>query len=139
MFSCHFSKQNHQFFSSQYFFVLSLVQFASLLKCGYTILCSTFIQHRKFLKVLFNFSQYILFFFLKIIIFVYPQWSSLHEERTKIIQEGLLNPSVDILEAMTETEAVHTSKTLLLTNFNSVIPQHIFLQHIFISMFPFFL
>ena len=54
---------------------------------------------------------------------MYPQWSSLHEERTKIIQEGLLNPSADILEAMTEIEAVHTGKTLLLTNFNSVILQ----------------
>ena len=43
---------------------------------------------------------------------MYLQWSSSHEERTKIIQEGLLNPSVDILEAMTETEAVHTGKTL---------------------------
>ena len=36
------------------------------------------------------------------------QWSSSHEERTKIIQEGLLNPSADILEAMTETEAMCT-------------------------------
>ena len=44
----------------------------------------------------------------KLIIFVHLQWSSSHEERTKIIQEGLLNPSVDILEAMTETEAVQT-------------------------------
>ena len=34
-------------------------------------------------------------------------------ERTKIIQEGLLNPSGDILEAMTETEAMHTGKTLI--------------------------
>ena len=39
----------------------------------------------------------------KIITFVHLQWSSSHEERTKIIQEGLLNPSADILEAMTET------------------------------------
>ena len=44
---------------------------------------------------------------------MYPQWSSCHEERTKIIQEGLLNPTVDILEAITETEAVHTGKTLI--------------------------
>ena len=54
---------------------------------------------------------------------MYPQWSSSHEERTKIIQEGLLNPSVDILEAMTETEAVHTGKTLIPKNFNSLILQ----------------
>ena len=44
---------------------------------------------------------------------MYLKWSSSHEERTKIIQEGLLNPSADILEAMTETEAVHTGKTLI--------------------------
>ena len=44
---------------------------------------------------------------------MYAQWSSSHEERTKIIQEGLLNPSVDILEAMTETEAMCTGKTLI--------------------------
>ena len=44
---------------------------------------------------------------------MYLQWSSSHEERTKIIQEELLNPSADILEAMTETEAIHTGKTLI--------------------------
>ena len=44
---------------------------------------------------------------------MYWQWSSSHEERTKIIQEGLLNPPADILEAMTETEAVHIGKTLI--------------------------
>ena len=71
-----------------------------------------------------------------IIIFVYPLWSSSHEERTKMIQEGLLNPSADILEAMTETEAVHTGKTLLLTNFNSVIPQ---LELFFFNTFSYFL
>ena len=56
-----------------------------------------------------------------IIIFALLQWSSFHEERTKIIQEGLLNPSVDILEAMTETEAMHTG---ILPDFlfRSVIP-----------------
>ena len=54
---------------------------------------------------------------------MYPEWSSSHEERTKIIQEGLLNLSADILEAMTETEAVCTGKTLIPKNFNSVIPQ----------------
>ena len=51
--------------------------------------------------------------FLKIITFVYLQWSSSHEERTKIIQEGLLNPSADILKAMSETEALHTGKALI--------------------------
>ena len=44
---------------------------------------------------------------------MYWQWGSSHEERTKIVQEGLLNPSADILEAMTETEAVCTGKTLI--------------------------
>ena len=68
------------------------------------------------------FSTFQIFFLLKIIIFVYPQWSSSHE-RTKIIQEGLLNPSVDILEDMTETEAVCTGKTLVPINFNPIIPQ----------------
>ena len=43
----------------------------------------------------------------KVIISIHLQWSSSHEERTKIIQEGLLNPSADILEAMTETEAIY--------------------------------
>ena len=54
--------------------------------------------------------SYLLF---KVLIFIYIQWSSSHEERTKIIQEGLLNPSVDILEDMTETEAMHTGKIFL--------------------------
>ena len=49
----------------------------------------------------------------KIIILVYSQWSSSHEERTKLIQEGLLNPSADIFEAITETEAMHTGKKLV--------------------------
>ena len=49
---------------------------------------------------------------------MYLQCSSSHEERTKIIQEGLLNPSADILEAMTKTEAVCTGKTLIPINFN---------------------
>ena len=49
----------------------------------------------------------------KVIISIHLHWSSSHEERTKIIQEGLLNPSVDILEAMTETEAMHTGKIFL--------------------------
>ena len=33
------------------------------------------------------------------------QWSCSHEERAKVIQEGLMNPSADILEAIVETEA----------------------------------
>ena len=49
----------------------------------------------------------------KVIISIHLQWSSSNKERTKIIQEGLLNPSVDILEAMTETEAVCTGKIFL--------------------------
>ena len=49
----------------------------------------------------------------KVIISIHLQWSSCHKEITKIIQEGLLNPSVDILEAMTETEAMHTGKIFL--------------------------
>ena len=49
----------------------------------------------------------------KVIIFIHLQWSSFHEERTKIFQEGLLNPSADILEAVTETEAVSTGKIFL--------------------------
>ena len=66
---------------------------------------------------------------------------SFHEERTKIIQEGLLNLSGDILEAMTETEAVHTGKILILLKFLtcSFTIKTIFLQHIIIPMlFPFF-
>ena len=70
---------------------------------------------------------------------MYPQWSSSHEERTKIIQEGLLNPSADILEAMTETEAVRTGKSFVTYRFQlcDSTTRTIFLQHIFISMFPF--
>ena len=77
---------------------------------GLQFLCSTFIQYRKFLQIFVNFLDII---FLKIITFVCLQWSSSHEERTKIIQEGLLNPSVDILEAMTETKAMCTGKRLI--------------------------
>ena len=38
------------------------------------------------------------------------QWSSSDEERAKVIQEGLMNPSADILEAMVETEAVRAGR-----------------------------
>ena len=57
----------------------------------------------------------------KVTISINFQWSSSHEERTKIIQEGLLNPSVDILEAMAETEATHTGK-IFLPIFKSLTP-----------------
>ena len=57
----------------------------------------------------------------KVTISIHFQWSSSHEERAKIIQEGLLNPSVDILETMSETEATHTGKIFLPT-FKSLIP-----------------
>ena len=67
--------------------------------------------------------------------------SSSHEERTKRIQEGLLNPSADILEAMTETEAVRTGKILILLKFlicsfaiKIISPQHIIIP----MLFPFF-
>ena len=72
---------------------------------------------------------------------MYLQWSSSHEERTKIIQEGLLNPSVDILEAMTKTEAVCTGKTLIPINFNFVLPatKNIFPSTHFHSKFFFYL
>ena len=50
----------------------------------------------------------------KVTISVHFQWSSSHEERTKIIQEGLLNPSADILEDMAETAATHTGKIFYL-------------------------
>ena len=50
----------------------------------------------------------------KVTISIHFQWSSSHEERTKIIQEGLLNPSADILEAMAETEATRTGKIFYL-------------------------
>ena len=63
--------------------------------------------------------SYLLF---KVIISIHFHWSSSHEENTKIIQEGLLNPSVDILEAMTETEAMHTGK-IFLPILRSSIPQ----------------
>ena len=49
-------------------------------------------------------------FLFKVIISIHFQWSSCHEERTKVIQEGLLNPSADILEAMAKTEAAHTGR-----------------------------
>ena len=58
----------------------------------------------------------------KIIIFIHVQWSSSHEQRTNIIQEGLLNPSVDTLEAMTETENMCTGKLFLPNFFRSVLP-----------------
>ena len=76
-----------------------------------------------------------------VIISIHLQWSSSHEERTKIIQEGLLNPSADILEAMTETGAMHTGKIFLPKFFifcNSV-TRIILIQYIFIQMFLFFL
>ena len=62
-------------------------------------------------------------FLFKVIISIHFQWSSSQEERTKIIQEGLLNPSADILEVMTETEATHTGRIILpiLNTFTSLI------------------
>ena len=48
----------------------------------------------------------------KVLIAIHLKWSSSHKEKTKIIQ-GLLNPSADILEVMTETEAVCTGKIFL--------------------------
>ena len=51
---------------------------------------------------------------LKVTISIHFQWSSSHEERTKIVLEGLLNPSVDILEAMAETEATCIGKIFYL-------------------------
>ena len=47
---------------------------------------------------------------LKLLLFYNFQWSSSHEERAKVIQEGLMNPSADILEAMVETEATRTGR-----------------------------
>ena len=76
----------------------------------------------------------------KIVISVHLQWSSSHEERTKIIQEGLLNPSADILEAMTETGAMHTGKIFLssfLFQICDSITRTILIQYIFIQMFSF--
>ena len=49
----------------------------------------------------------------KVTISIHFQWSSSHEERTKIIQEGLLNLSADILDAMTETEVMCTGQIFL--------------------------
>ena len=46
----------------------------------------------------------------KVITFMQFQWSSSHEERAKVIQEGLMNPSADILEAMVETETARAGK-----------------------------
>ena len=60
-------------------------------------------------------------FLFKVTISIHFQWSSSHEERTKIIQEGLLNPSGDILEAMAKTEATHTGK-IFLPIFKPLIP-----------------
>ena len=57
----------------------------------------------------------------KVTISIHFQWSSSHEERTKIIQEGLLNPSADILEAVAKTEATDTGK-IFLPIFKSLIP-----------------
>ena len=58
----------------------------------------------------------------KVTISIHFQWSSSHDERTKIMQEGLLNPLADILEAMTETEAICTGK-IILPIFRHSIPQ----------------
>ena len=60
----------------------------------------------------------------KVIISIYFQWSSSQEERTKIIQEGLLNPLVDILEAMAKTEATRSGKNIspILNTFKPLIP-----------------
>ena len=38
------------------------------------------------------------------------QWSSSYEERAKLIQEGLTNPSADILEAIVETKATRKGR-----------------------------
>ena len=40
--------------------------------------------------------------------------AALMRRRTKIIQEGLLNPTADILKAMSEPESVHTGKIRLI-------------------------
>ena len=56
----------------------------------------------------------------KVTISIHFQWSSCHEERTKIIQEGLLNPTVDILDAVAETEAMHTGKIFLPISISSI-------------------
>ena len=60
----------------------------------------------------------------KVIISIPFQWSSSHEDRTKVIQKGLLNPSADILEAMAETEAAGTGRIPYLFQyvFKSLIP-----------------
>ena len=57
----------------------------------------------------------------KVTISIHCQWSSSHEERTKIIQEGLLNPSADILDAMTETEVMRTGKIFLPISRSSIL------------------
>ena len=57
----------------------------------------------------------------KVTISIHFQWSSSHGERTKIIQEGLLNPLADILETMTKTEAIRTGRIFLFI-FRSSIP-----------------
>ena len=57
----------------------------------------------------------------KVTISIHFQWNSSHEERNKIIQEGLLNPSADILGAMTETEAMHTGKIFLPISRSSIL------------------
>ena len=49
----------------------------------------------------------------KVTISIHFQWSSSHEERSKIIWEGLLNPSADILEAMAKTEVSCPGKIFL--------------------------
>ena len=51
-----------------------------------------------------------LYVLISMIISIPFQWSSSHEERTKVIEEGLLNPSADILEAMAKTEAPRTGR-----------------------------
>ena len=47
------------------------------------------------------------------------QWSSSHEERVKVIQEGLMNPSADILEAIVKTEATCKGRVPYLLNTGS--------------------
>ena len=52
--------------------------------------------------------------YLQLLLFYNIQWSSSHEERAKVIQEGLANPSADILEAMVETKATCKGRVLYL-------------------------
>ena len=78
--------------------------------------------------------------FKVIIISMHFQWNSYHEERTKIIQEGLLNPSVVILEAMAEMEATRTGKIVYLFQIpsNHWFPKQNYIHLIhFHSCFPF--